>query len=318
MAGGALLVAVLSPGIAEAQLFPNLPTRKREKTDCSQELPVYGLYRNKYYGYYPTCWRRFPPGWGCPTPESPDWEAELADRPLDIPDEAGFGGGAGGGSAPDPLGGSGLDDLLPDLPRERSPFELERPDQGASPFDRPSDGGRSPFGADPFEPADPAMPGGLPSDRSNAPPSPFDLPGASNAPSVLPSIAPPVTGTPPSGSGAPGADILPTGPGLPELAVIPDARPRPIRLPSSTESGPISSPPSVMMPGSTPIGMVPGALPPGASFPLVDGEAGVIDPATGGIIISDPGMPPSGPMLISEPQERPRRRFLSGLFNRQR
>ncbi|QDV37090.1 hypothetical protein [Tautonia plasticadhaerens] len=320
LAMGALMVAVLAPGAAEAQLFPNLPARKREKIDCSQELPVYGLYRNKYYGYYPTCWRGFPPGWGCPTPESPDWEAELADRPLDIPDEAGFGGGEGSG--PDPLGGMGLDDLLPDLPGQRSPFEMDRLNEGASPFDPPQGGGRSPFQDDPFAPTDPSAPGGLPSDRSGDPPSPFDLPGASNVPSGLPAIGPPVTGTRPLGGETPRADAPPTPPAIPELAVIPDARPRPVRLPSG-DSVPISYSPPVAMPGTAPIGMAPGALPPGvldpgASYSMVEGEAGLVDPMTGGIIMADPGIPPSGPMMIGEQEERPRRRFLSGLFNRRR
>src|SRR3990172_10590593 len=26
-------------------------------------------FQNSYYGYYPTCWRRFPPGWACPLRE---------------------------------------------------------------------------------------------------------------------------------------------------------------------------------------------------------------------------------------------------------
>jgi hypothetical protein len=313
---GALLVAVLAPGVAEAQLFPNLPTRKREKVDCSQELPVYGLYRNKYYGYYPTCWRRFPPGWGCPTPEAPDWEAELANRPLDIPDEGDFGMDGPGGLAPDPFGGgSGLDDLLPDLPRrERSPFELDRPDGGGSPFDPPSGGGASPFNADPFSPRDP---GGSPSDRPSAPPSPFDLPGASNTPSEVPSLSPPVTGTvsDPSNGGIPVASA-PRPSGIPELAVLPDARPRPVRLPSP-ESVPIPGS-SGLPPGASPIGMAPESFPPGSSFPVVEGQPGVIDPVTGGIVISDPSMPTSGPIMIGGTEEQPRRRFLSGLFNRRR
>jgi hypothetical protein len=316
LAMGALLVAVLAPGIAEAQLFPNLPTRKREKIDCSQELPVYGLYRHKYYGYYPTCWRRFPPGWGCPTPEAPDWEAELANRPLDIPDEGDFGAEGPGGLAPDPFGGgSGLDDLLPDLPqRERSPFDLDRGNGGASPFDPPQRGGNSPFDADPFAPGDP---GETSPDRSSPQPSPFDLPGASNTPSEVPSLSPPVSETSPASSReGPPVAAGPRQAGVPELAVLPNARPRPVRLPSM-ESGSIPYP-ADLPPGTAPIGMDLGSIPPGTSFPMVEGQPGVLDPATGEIIISDSAMPPSGPILMGGPEERPRRRFLSGLFNRRR
>ena len=123
---GVLATCLLATSVAEAQLFPNLPIR-RERVPCPEELPVYGLYRNKYYGYYPTCWRQFPPGWGCPNHESPDWEAELARQPLDIPDEefGGYGGygeeGLGG------LGGPGgmEDETAPPLPERRSPFELD-------------------------------------------------------------------------------------------------------------------------------------------------------------------------------------------------
>ena len=41
---------------------------------CRQELPVFHAYRHQFYGYHPTCWRRFPPGWGCPSPEAPNWQ----------------------------------------------------------------------------------------------------------------------------------------------------------------------------------------------------------------------------------------------------
>ena len=31
---------------------------------CELEPPVYKVYRQQYFGYFPTCWRKFPPGWG--------------------------------------------------------------------------------------------------------------------------------------------------------------------------------------------------------------------------------------------------------------
>lgn len=81
---GLLLVLTLllgAPSLASAQLLPNLPIR-RERPDCSQENPQYRVIRQEYWGYYPTCWRKFPPGWGCPSPEAPNWQREKQARPL--------------------------------------------------------------------------------------------------------------------------------------------------------------------------------------------------------------------------------------------
>lgn len=168
--GWACLIVLGWPAMADAQLFPNLAIR-RERPESVVELPVYGLYRREYYGHYPTCWRRFPPGWGCPTPEAPNWEAELAKRPLEIPD-AGDDAGAtddalGGLNDPFDPGGGGD---LPALPNQRDPFELDSPD------------GAAPPSADPPAPV-----------RPNDQPSPFDLPGNGGARfEALPSVSPPV------------------------------------------------------------------------------------------------------------------------------
>src|SRR3954454_16823685 len=81
-AAWALAGSLAVPAIAQAQLFPNRPARKRQRVDCAQELPVFQIYRHEFYGYHPTCWRRFPPGWGCPSPEAPNWPAELIREPL--------------------------------------------------------------------------------------------------------------------------------------------------------------------------------------------------------------------------------------------
>jgi hypothetical protein len=75
-AAWALAVVLGGPALAEAQLFPNHQI-KRQRTPCCQENPIYGLYRRQYYGYFPTCWRRFPPGWGCPSPEAPSSAAAM-------------------------------------------------------------------------------------------------------------------------------------------------------------------------------------------------------------------------------------------------
>lgn len=313
---GALLAVALAPSVAQAQLFPNLPTQKRVRIDCAEELPVYGMYRQKYHGYYPTCWRQFPPGWGCPSTESPDWQAELARQPLDIPEDdfAGL-----DGLDPDPFGDPGTDALLPDLPRQRSPFELDEPGQGESPIESPR---RSPppFQADPF-----GAPGTEQPDPTSRPSSPFDLPGASSSmPGVTPSLNPPET-TEPSPVSDPIVS-LPQLPNLSELAVLPDARPRPIRLPSESGSAPLTNVSSIsgidgelvgssnapLAPlNSRPIGTI--STEPYNSHPGVPGH--VIQDSQG-ISYSQSVDGSSVPIDIEYSEPRPRRRLFSGLFGR--
>jgi hypothetical protein len=86
-AAGALAVVLGIPALAEAQLFPNL-TIKRERVPCCNENPIYGLYRRQYYGYFPTCWRRFPPGWGCPSPEVANSAAAMEEVRRQLEQEA--------------------------------------------------------------------------------------------------------------------------------------------------------------------------------------------------------------------------------------
>ena len=135
------------PALAEAQLFPNLAI-KRERPCCNAEDPVFRLYRHQYYGYHPTCWRRFPPGWGCPSPEGPQTAAAMEEirRDLERQPREDFGGG--GRTAPDlgpypgedepgMQGGTGEIEFPPLPDSDRSPFELDPPG-GANP------GGRGP------------------------------------------------------------------------------------------------------------------------------------------------------------------------------
>lgn len=73
--------------LAQAQhtgLFPNWQVR-RQKQACVQEPPEFRLYRQVYHGYYPTCWRRFPQGWGCQSPEAPNVNAAYEKLPLAEP-----------------------------------------------------------------------------------------------------------------------------------------------------------------------------------------------------------------------------------------
>lgn len=315
---GALFVVMLVPSVAEAQLFPNLPTRKRVKPECADELPVYGMYRNKYYGYYPTCWRQFPPGWGCPSTEAPDWQAELKKRAVDIPDND-FPGLDDFGESP--LRGMGLDDLLPDRPRQRSPFELDEPQgPGASPFEQPRRA-PSPFEADPFR-SDPLQrPGAELPDRSAPPSSPFDLPETSSSES--PVLRPPVAE---EGPDSDPIASLPELPGLPELAVIPESRPRPIIRSSDLGSGSVvgasnlgpmthlgESP--MPMPSGIQGGPYPGNLT--SSPTIVPGPLpGMIEPDPRRMIRPDQEVMAGEPIILDPSEDRPRRRFFSGLFGR--
>ena len=64
-------------------LFPLAPIR-RQRPRCDQQDPVYRLYKDQYFGYHPTLWRRFPSGWGAPSPEAPDAAAEFKACPWRI------------------------------------------------------------------------------------------------------------------------------------------------------------------------------------------------------------------------------------------
>jgi len=81
---GVAAVSAWTPEWVNAQqtgLFPLAPIR-RQRTPVSEEDPVYKLYRHKYFGYHPTCWRKFPEGWGCPSPEVPDRQKSFRETPL--------------------------------------------------------------------------------------------------------------------------------------------------------------------------------------------------------------------------------------------
>lgn len=87
------------PSASQAQLFPDLQIR-RERPCCVQEDPRYHMVREVYFGYYPTCWRQFPPGWGCyPKVGMADWEAAKIKMPVKPSEENAYleeprGGGA--------------------------------------------------------------------------------------------------------------------------------------------------------------------------------------------------------------------------------
>jgi hypothetical protein len=161
----AVWAAALTLGVpalveAQTQLFPLAPI-SRQRPPCPVEDPMYGLYRQQYYGFFPTCWRTFPTGWGCPSPEAPNMKQAFVDRPRDplpdsLPDLD-----TGPGMGPGPDEGAGLPrgrGALPPVPPSRSPFDL--PDTGPAP--NPG-GDRSPLPGPPGE-------GTLPRDlRANPP-----------------------------------------------------------------------------------------------------------------------------------------------------
>ena len=171
---------------AQAQqtgLFPLAPIR-RQRVPCDHEDPVYKLYKQQYFGYHPTCWRRFPDGWGCPSPEAPNREKSFQDI------KPGEGAGTEGREAPPPedMGAppaGGARPTPPNLPPERSPFETDTPAPGPAPAQGrpapratpPPEGGRSPF--DTLNPEDQAQP-----PRRNPPAGRTAPPPGDNAPEL--------------------------------------------------------------------------------------------------------------------------------------
>jgi hypothetical protein len=159
-----VLTVVLSlPELAQAQqsgLFPLQPI-KRHRIPCDQEDPLYKTYKHQYFGYYPTCWRTFPNGWGCPSREAPDKEKSFKEIPLlsgagePLPEEKPM----------EPAGPTRRPDVPNPPAGERSPFELDKP---ADPFTTP------PRPADPF-----TTPPGTGQPRGNNPP-PTDSPPLSD------------------------------------------------------------------------------------------------------------------------------------------
>jgi hypothetical protein len=134
----AVWAAALTLGVpalvqAQTQLFPLAPIQ-RQRPPCPMEDPVYGLYRQQYFGYFPTCWRTFPTGWGCPSAEAPDTTRAFAERKRDpLPDNLpDLDTEPGMGPAPDAGPGTPRGrGTPPPLPPTRSPFDL--PDAAPNP-----------------------------------------------------------------------------------------------------------------------------------------------------------------------------------------
>ena len=168
LALAALTVLVGLPELAFAQqsgLFPNAPIR-RQRTPCDHEDSIYSLYKHQYYGYYPTCWRKFPDGWGCPNSEAPDKAASFKEIPRRRPEP--------------PADDNDADDMA--KPGQND--EMEAPANGRkpgdpSPFDLPSVPDEK---VSPFEPINPG--GNPPADKPANPPQTNNRPGGPNAPDI--------------------------------------------------------------------------------------------------------------------------------------
>ncbi len=141
----AVTAAVMSfSGLAQAQqsgLFPLHPI-KRQRTPCSQEEPIYKLYRDQYYGYFPTQWRQFPRGWNLPSEYGPNTQEELRKLPIEAPKPPPS--DIEGGDQEAPGIEPGVKPPIPNPPAEdeRSPFEMDNP--ANPPAVRPTPGAGAP------------------------------------------------------------------------------------------------------------------------------------------------------------------------------
>jgi hypothetical protein len=192
--GRGLALAVIAavsaslPQMARAQqsgLFPLHPI-KRHRVPCPQEDPIYKINKYQYFGYHPTCWHRFPDGWGCPSADAPNREKSFAETPLGSREE-------GEMEAP-PEQEPGMENPparprgnLPAVPGgERSPFETPPAAPGGAQPGAPTPAPRRPT-PDPFE--SPDLGGGAaPGTDKPKPPPGTNPPGAG---AVAPDLSPP-------------------------------------------------------------------------------------------------------------------------------
>ena len=235
----AIGVVMMLPALAEAQLFPNR-TIRRERPSCASEPPFNAHVRRDYFGYYPTCWSKFPDGWACPcpNPELPNESASFTKIPFNkkrgLVDDEGLLG-------PDEMNPDGTGEGMPGNPPGENP-NIPLPNSGRSPFDldanprppatRPGPGA----GGDPFTP-EPTLP--RPNPRDNLPATPGNAP---KPPTSLMEL-PPVPASTPAESV--GSNLQPGS-----LVMVPDAT--------------LASNSSDLRPD---LGPLPSSPPPGSSLP---------------------------------------------------
>ena len=231
---------VLLPALAEAQLFPNR-TIRRQKPSPVVEAPYHAQVRREYFGYYPTCWRKFPEGWQCPcpNPELPNAAASFAKEPLDRDRNPASG---------DPLGGP---DDMPGEPGEGMPRpgpddpNVPLPPAGRSPFD--TETGPKPLGEpDPSMTPDPKVPPRNTVPPVNPPAGPTGLMEMPKLPSTSPTVSVEEVAEPGS------------------MVMVPDA---------TLASNPVNSRPD--------LGPLPSAPLPAPSTPITYGNAAEMQPVNG-------------------------------------
>jgi hypothetical protein len=192
-------LVIFLPALAEAQLFPNR-TIRRQRPPCASEPPFNAQVRRDYFGYYPTCWSKFPEGWACPCPNPEQQLQNIAAEsfrkiPFNekrIDDEALPGMGE---ENPDAMGegrpGNAPGDVPNNVPlpnRGRSPFDLDTNPNPRPPATRPN--------PDPFLDPDPTRP----APRDNAPTNPTTNPRPSTGLMEMPQLpsTEPTTSTEPT------------------------------------------------------------------------------------------------------------------------
>jgi hypothetical protein len=256
--GRALVWAVLTLVVSLSQrvqaqqsgLFPLAPIR-RERPPCQNEDPVYKYYKQQYFGYHPTYWRRFPTGWGVPSQEAPDKEKAYHDNPLGNPPERGEGGpGPGAEGMGPPPGGGRMP--IPNVPQERSPFEMENGQPGVNPLPRgnpapqpaPGRTGRSPFDDLPQGAA-------VPSRRSPRARTAVPSPGDDTPELTAPAAQPEQDSAARSTGGGADDDTVARGNDGPLLAIDDIDVPRSANVGSLFDSDPIQPPAPASAPNST-------------------------------------------------------------------
>jgi len=239
-----IAVSASLPQMAWAQQSGLLPLHpiKRHRVPCPQEDPIYKINKYQYFGYNPTCWHRFPDGWGCPSADAPNREKSFAEVPLGSREE---------GDLEQPPEEPGMENpqarprpALPAVPGgERSPFETPPAAPGGTPPATPTPRRPAPT-PDPFE--SPDLGGGA-APRNNAPkpPATTNPPGA-NAPDLsAPSDQPGRNPAPrASRDGEDGPNLAADGDG--PLLALPN-----INLPPMADAGSVYEPPPAQMANSS-------------------------------------------------------------------
>ncbi|HEV3162463.1 MAG TPA: hypothetical protein VGZ22_00375 [Isosphaeraceae bacterium] len=268
------LALVCLPAVAEAQLFPHWPIR-RERPSCAQEPPEFRQTRQMYYGYFPTCWRKFPPGWGCPTAERVDIEGMRRDIQSEFEKMQ-----TGAGAQPE---GPLPDNTMPNTPEEGGGPPPNTVPPGEEPTPVPSREERSPFRMDDGSgrrPGNSGTPRGTPRPGTGEPVTPPATTPGSGSPGGSAGLDAPAESVSASGSD-PGAPLTLLDVGNPSSPVSSGA------LVSGADDLPFPSPPAASSPSPVP-----------PSAPAPPAVAVAPSPYTPAPVIQAP----------------PRRRLIGGLF----